>query len=87
MGSFWGLFEGVLGAIFGVWVSGLPGQPIGLDWVGCWVMVVLGWGHFGGTLGTFWGHVGDVLGTLRCWGHFGAVLGHFEEFWGILGTF
>ena len=67
-------------------MSGLPGQPIGLDWVGCWVMVVLGWGHFGGTLVTFWGHVGDVLGTLRCWGHFGAVLGHFEEFWGILGA-
>ena len=66
LGSFWGLFEGVLGAIFGVWVSGLPGQPIGLDWV------VLGDGSVG--LGTFWGHfVGcfadiEVLGPF--WGRF-----------------
>ena len=75
---------------FGVWVSGLPGQPIGVDWV------VLGdgsvglgslWGHFGDVLGTCWGRFGDVLGILRCWDHFGAVLGHLEKFWGILGTF
>ena len=78
-GAFWGHFEGILGAICGAWVSGLPGQPIGLNWV------VLGDGSVG--LGTLWGHFGDVLGTLRCWGRFGAVLGHFEKFGVVLGAF
>ena len=61
-----------MGAICGAWVSGLPGQPIGLDWV------VLGDGSVG--LGTLWGHFGDILGT--CWGRFGdiEVLG---PFWGL----
>ena len=75
-GAFWGHFEGILGAICGAWVSGLPGQPIGLDWV------VLGDGSVG--LGTLWGHFGDILGT--CWGRFGdiEVLG---SFWGRFRTF
>ena len=89
-GAFWGHFEGILGAICGVWVSGLPGQPIGLNWVGCWVMVVLGWGHFGGTLGTFWGCFGDIAVLGPFWGRFRTfreVLGHFGDilrvFWGL----
>ena len=52
-------------------MSGLPGQPIGVDWV------VLGDGSVG--LGAFWGHFGGRFGDVEVLGPFWGHTGRFGD--------